>query len=142
MFRNLSKLGLPIEITEFDMAMTHGVGGLSPEQIEELRQQKMSEILGCVNSIAKECNIRGFTIWSKTDSQNFRVSLANEIRIKAGLDPISTLHGGYYTESMESKGKQLIKNNTYRETNFHTHTQRCGHAGQREYHYLCPEQLP
>lgn len=125
MFRNLSRLGLPIEVTEFDMAMTHNVDGLSPEQIEELRERKINEILHCINNLAEECNIRGVTIWSKTDSQNFRVSLENEKRIRAGLEPISTLHGGYYTENMESKGK-----GSYRLSNFHTHTKRCGHAGE------------
>lgn len=125
MFRNLSRLGLPIEVTEFDMAMTHNVDGLSPEQIEELRERKINEILHCINNLAEECNIRGVTIWSKTDSQNFRVSLENEKRIRAGLEPISTLHGGYYTENMEPKGK-----GSYRLSNFHTHTKRCGHAGE------------
>ena len=82
MFRNLSKFGLPIEVTEFDLAMTAGVDGLTDEQIEVMRQRKMAEIYECIDSLREECNIRGVTIWSKTDSQNFRVSLENEARIR------------------------------------------------------------
>lgn len=125
MFKELSAYGLPIEITEFDLAMTKNVEGLTDEEIEVLRQQKMNEIISCIESIQEECNIRGLTIWSKTNSQNFRVKIANEELLTSGKEPIDTLHGGYFTEKMELKSKQLIKTNNY---NYHTHTYRCGHA--------------
>ena len=70
----------------------------------------MNEIYECVEELREQCNIRGFTIWSKTDKQNFRVYLANEERISKGLEPIETLHGGYYTELMRPKNF-FIKNN-------------------------------
>ena len=127
MFRELSKFGLPIEVTELDLAMTHGVEGLSADEIEVLRQIKMNEILSCIEELSEECRIRGVTIWSKTDSQNFRVKLANEQLIAEGKDPIETLHGGYFTEEMEPKAKQLTKS-----YNYHTHTKRCGHASDAE----------
>ena len=107
MIINLSGFGLPIEITEFDIAMTNGVEKLSEEQIETLRQSKINEIYECVDELREQYNIRGFTIWSKTDKQNFRVFLANEKRISKGLEPIETLHGGYYTELMQPKNKPL-----------------------------------
>ena len=119
-FKVLSELGLPIEITEFDLAMTSNVEGLSDKEIEEMRAAKIKEISECIAELKDECNIRGCTIWSKTDSQNFRVTLANEELIRAGKEPIETLHGGYYTEEMKSK-----KHPVY---NYHTHTSRCGHA--------------
>lgn len=128
MIINLSKFGLPIEITEFDLVMTSGVDNLTDAQIETMRQAKINEIYECVSELKDEYNIRGFTIWSKTDKQNFRVSLANEERISRGEEPIDTLHGGYYTEEMLPKGKTLTKNN-YQAFNYHTHTYRCGHAG-------------
>ena len=128
MFRNLSKLGLPIEVTEFDLAMTHKVDGLSDDEIEALRAQKIEEIIRCINNISNECNIRGFTIWSKTDTQNFRVSLENERLIGEGKEPIKTLHGGFFTETMESKAKKLVREDISRPFNYHTHTKRCGHA--------------
>ena len=131
MIVSLSKYGLPIEITEFDMVMTNGIEGLTEKQIETLRQQKINEIYECVQELRKEHNIRGFTIWSKTDRQNFRVNLANEIRIPKGLEPIDSMHGGYFTEEMKPKGKTLTKNN-YQSFNYHTHTHRCGHAGADE----------
>lgn len=139
MIRELSKFGLPIEITEFDIAMTRGVEGLSDFEIELLRQQKINEVYSVVEKLKDECNIRGFTIWSKTDRQNFRVSLANEIRIKVGQQPIESLHGGTFTEDMQPKskvyGKYLLKNK-FQSFNYHTHTNRCGHASaaaEREY---------
>ena len=127
MFRELSKFGLPIEVTELDLAMTHGVEGLTAEEIEVLRQMKMNEILSCIEELSKECNIRGVTIWSKTDSQNFRVKLANEQLIAEGREQIDSLHGGYFTENMEPKAKQFTKS-----YNYHTHTNRCGHASDVE----------
>ncbi|MBQ8535172.1 MAG: endo-1,4-beta-xylanase [Bacilli bacterium] len=135
MIISLSKFGLPIEITEFDMVMTNDIKGLSNEEIEALRQQKINEIYECVTELKKDYDIRGFTIWSKTDKQNFRVNLANEERIPRGLEPIESMYGGYYTEEMQPKGKTLTKNN-FQTFNYHTHTYRCGHAGtstDREY---------
>ena len=129
MIINLSQFGLPIEITEFDLAMTKGVENLTDEQIEKLRQEKINDIYDCVEELKEQHSIRGFTIWSKTDKQNFRVSLENEKRIEKGLPPIETLHGGNYTESMQPKNKTLVKNNSAQSFNYHTHTNRCGHAG-------------
>lgn len=127
MIINLSQFGLPIEITEFDIAMTNGVEKLSEEQIETMRQAKINEIYECVDELREQYNIRGFTIWSKTDKQNFRVFLANEERIPKGLEPIETLHGGYYTEQMQPKNKTLTKSN-FQSFNYHTHTFRSGHG--------------
>lgn len=109
MLRELSQFGLPIEITEFDLAMTHDVEGMTEEEIEVLRQQKMNEIISCIGELREECNIRGVTIWSKTNSQNFRVTEDNKRLIAEGKEPIDTLHGGYFTELMEPKTKQFIK---------------------------------
>lgn len=128
MIINLSQFGLPIEITEFDIVMTNGVEKLSEEQIETMRQAKINEIYECVDELREQYNIRGFTIWSKTDKQNFRVFLENEQRIPKGLEPIETLHGGYYTEQMQPRNKTLTKSN-FQSFNYHTHTNRCGHAG-------------
>ena len=134
MLRELSKFGLPIEITEFDIVMTKGTKGLSDFEIEILRQQKINEVYSTIEELREECNIRGFTIWSKTNRQNFRVTLENERRIKAGEPTIESLHGGVFTENMEPKSKAykfLLKNN-FQTFNYHTHTNRCGHAGISE----------
>ena len=134
MLRELSKFGLPIEITEFDIVMTKGTKGLSDFEIEILRQQKINEVYSAIEELREECNIRGFTIWSKTNRQNFRVTLENERRIKAGEPTIESLHGGVFTENMEPKSKAykfLLKNN-FQTFNYHTHTNRCGHAGISE----------
>lgn len=128
MIINLSQFGLPIEITEFDIVITNGVENLSEEQIETTRQAKINEIYECIDELREQYNIRGFTIWSKTDKQNFRVFLANEERIPKGLEPIETMHGGYYTELMQPRNKTLTKSN-FQSFNYHTHTNRCGHAG-------------
>ena len=80
MLNNLSSLGLPIEFTEFDLAMTN-VEGLTENEIINLRNYKINQIIDAINECKDRDKIRGFTIWSKTDRQNFRVSLENEIRI-------------------------------------------------------------
>lgn len=125
MFLKLGTLGLPIEISEFDLAMTSGVDSLTDAEIEEIRRQKIIDIFEVVQELKDQIDIRGFTIWSKTDKQNFRVTLENEKRARNGEKLIETLHGGMYTESMEPKGKRIVKSSTY---NYHTHTRRCGHA--------------
>ena len=109
MFLNLSRLGLPIEITEFDIAMIYNVDNLTNEQIELLRQQKIDQLYEAIVDLKDKCDIRGFTAWSLTDKQNFRVNLANMDLIARGEQPISSLHGGIFTESMESKTQYLKK---------------------------------
>lgn len=126
MFYYLKEINLPIEVTEFDLAMTN-VNYLSVNQIERLRQRKINEIYNVVKELREECNIVGFTIWSKTDKQNFRLSLENESRIKKGLETVETLYGGMYKEDMTPKNKTLLKNISPN-YNYHTHTKRCGHA--------------
>lgn len=121
-FKKLSELGLPIEITEFDLVMNN-LNGLTDKEIREKRQKRINEIYECIDRNKEKCDIRGLTIWSKTDSQNFRLSLENQKRIASGQEPITTLFGGYYTEGMESKSK--AKEISF---NYHTHTMRCGHA--------------
>ena len=139
MFEKLNEYGYPIEITEFDIAMTSGIEGLSDSEIEALRQIKINEIFDVISELREEgkCNIRGITIWSKTDETNFRVSMENENRIKRGETTIKTLHGGYYNRDYSSKrdklldsnSKRLLSSSPYQEYNYHTHTNRCGHAG-------------
>lgn len=130
MFIELSKFGLPIEITEFDLAMTSGLEGLSDLQIEQIRQKKINEVYEVIEELKDQCNIRGITIWSKTDSQNFRVKLANEELVSRNMEPsVSTLHGGFFTEEMISKTSGFSKNIRKQNFNFHCHTSRCGHAG-------------
>lgn len=129
MFLTLSELGLPIEITEFDLAMTSNVEGLTPEEIEKIRQHKINEVYEVVEELREQCNIRGFTIWSKTDSQNFRVDLANRELIKNGKQPITSLHGGMFTEGMIPKSAEMAKLVRKQNFNYHGHTSRCGHAG-------------
>ena len=129
MFDSLSQFGLPIEITEFDLAMTF-VEGLSEEEIQSLRAQKMNDFFESISECKDKDNIRGVTIWSKTDKQNFRVSLVNEERIQNGLEPIETLHGGFYNDDMSMKLMPLMKKESKFEQgfNYHTHTYRSGHG--------------
>ena len=128
MIIGLSKFNLPIEITEFDLAMTSGMEGLTPEEIEYVRQMKINQVYEVVAELSHEYPIRGFTIWSKTDSQNFRVHIGNEIAHKRGETFTSTYHGGFLTEEMLPKSSQYAKSLRSQNFNYHTHTKRCGHA--------------
>ena len=132
MFLALSTLGLPIEITEFDLAMTSNVEGLTSEEIEIIRQHKINEVYEVIEELREQCNIRGFTIWSKTDSQNFRVDLDNMERIKSGKQPITSLHGGMFTEGMIPKSAEMAKLVRKQNFNYHGHTSRCGHAADMD----------
>ncbi len=125
MFERLSKYGLPIEVTEFDLAMTSTVDGLTAVEIETLRAKKIDEIHRIIDEVKERCDIRGFTIWSKTDSQNFRVHLDNMSRHARGEEMIETLHGGFFSEDMEVKTHRMSKLGNY---NYHTHTKRSGHG--------------
>ena len=137
MFRELwNKYKLPIEITEFDLAMTN-VDGLSEEEINIERMKKIKEFFDAINECKNnyKIDIRGFTIWSKTDEQNFRVSLENEIRLNNGQEPIKTLHGGFYNNDMTEKTTNyninITENKTkekFQDFNYHTHTYRSGHS--------------
>lgn len=63
------------------------------------------------------------------------MSLDNEIRIKDGRETIDSLHGGVFTESMELKSKtysKVLLKNDFQSFNYHTHTNRCGHASMAE----------
>ena len=126
MFHALGKYGLPIEVTEFDMAMISNVHGLSEDEINNLRVQKMQDFFDAVTKCRETDSIKGFTIWSKTDAQNFRVALENEQRIKNRQEPITTLHGGFYNNDMSEK-KAKIKEKS-QDFNYHTHTYRSGHS--------------
>ena len=126
MFNTLKQYGLPIEITEFDMVMISNIEGLSEEEIKNLRIQKINDFFAAINECRENDSIRGFTIWSKTDAQNFRVALENEQRIKNGQEPIKTLHGGFYNNDMtDKKYKTKAK---FQDFNYHTHTYRSGHS--------------
>lgn len=124
MFHQLQKLRLPIEITEFDLKM---VDGKSQDlQTEISRQQKLNELY---NIFSEEPNLRGFTIWSKTDRQCFLVTLENEKRNQKGQALIKSQNAGYFTENMTEKSIALGNLLTAQNFNYHTHTNRCGHAG-------------
>ena len=106
------------------------VDGLSENEIQNLRIQKMNDFYESISECKDRDNIRGVTIWSKTDRQNFRVSLENEIRIHNGLEPIETLHGGFYNDDMSMKNSPQLKHELKfgQEFNYHTHTYRSGHS--------------
>ena len=126
MFNVLGQYGLPIEITEFDMAMTSNVDSLSEDEVYNLRIQRMQDFFDAIRKCKETGNIRGFTIWSKTDAQNFRVAIENEQRIKNGQEPITTLHGGFYNNDMSEKRVKVKQR--FQDFNYHTHTYRSGHS--------------
>lgn len=137
MFHQLQKLRLPIEITEFDLKM---VDGKSQDlQTEIARQLKINDLYSIFQ---EEPNLRGFTIWSKTDSQCFLVTLENSKRKQQKQPLIKSQNAGYFTEEMTEKSKALGRELTPQKYNYHTHTNRCGHASiasDKEYVALAKE---
>ena len=138
MFDNLSRFGLPIEVTEFDMAIDQNfINSHSQEEIEAFKRQKLNDFCDVVAEMQERGNIAGVTIWSVSDAQNFVVSLTNQKiyqknleREKQGLEPISyvkTLYGGYYDAEMQDITKPKAKGLS-QDFNYHTHTYRSGHS--------------
>lgn len=137
MFHQLQKLRLPIEITEFDLKMVDGKSG--DLQTEIARQLKINDLYSIFQ---EEPNLRGFTIWSKTDSQSFLVALENRERKKHKQPFIKSQNAGYFTEKMTEKSEALGRELTPQKYNYHTHTNRCGHASiatDKEYVALAKE---
>lgn len=136
MFENLSQFGLPIEVTEFDMAIDQNfINSHTQEEIEAFKRQKINDFCDVVVEMQEKANISGVTIWSVSDAQNFVIHIINKKiyiknleRQKAGLEPIpyvKTLYGGYYSAEMED----ITKSNEFnQEFNYHTHTYRSGHS--------------
>ncbi len=140
MFENLSQFGLPIEVTEFDMTIDQNfINFHSKEEIETFKRQKISDFCDVVAEMQEKGNIKGVTIWSVSDTQNFAVSLTNQKiyqknleRQKKGLEPIpyvKTLYGGYYDAEMEDRTKPKT-NGFNQDFNYHTHTYRSGHSDE------------
>lgn len=129
MLESLSKLSLPIEITEFDMCVPKEMADqLTEDKIEVLKQQKLNEFCECIEELKSSANIKGVTIWSVNDRHNFMISLENEKLINQGEKPtIKTLHGGYFGPDMRPR-YQNVKKDVFQNFNYHTHTERCGHA--------------
>lgn len=138
MFDNLSQFGLPIEVTEFDMAIDQNfINSHSQEEIETFKRQKISDFCDVVAEMQEKGNIAGVTIWSVSDAQNFVVHLTNQKiyqknleREKQGLEPIpyvKTLYGGYYDAEMQDITKPKTKG-LRQDFNYHTHTYRSGHS--------------
>ena len=110
MLIEMAKYGYPIEITEFDMTMSNeDIKDLTEQEIEIKRQRKINEILTTIYSLREECKIKGFTIWSLTDTHNFEVSLANEFRVPNGEESITSLHAGYFTREMTPRSEEVKK---------------------------------
>ncbi len=138
MFDNLSQFGLPIEVTEFDMAINQNfINSHSKEEIETFKRQKISDFCDVVTEMQEKANIKGVTIWSVSDAQNFVVQLTNEKiyqknleRQNQDLEPIpyvKTLYGGYYDAEMQDITKSKTRE-FCQDFNYHTHTYRSGHS--------------
>lgn len=138
MFEGMAQFGLPIEVTEFDMAIDQEfIKSHSEEEIEQFKRLKIAEFCDVVVEMQEKANITGVSIWSVSDSQNFVVDIANGKiyqknleRQKSGLEPIpylTTLYGGYYDKNM-SDIIQTKTNDFGQVFNYHTHTSRSGHS--------------
>ncbi len=138
MFENLSQFGLPIEVTEFDMAIDQDfINSHSQEEIEAFKKQKISDFYDVIAEIQEKANVKGVTIWSVSDLQNYVIHIINQKiykenieRQKNGLELIpyvKTLYGGYYNANMEDITIPKTKGFS-QEFNYHTHTYRSGHS--------------
>lgn len=128
MFNELSKYNIPIEVTEFDMSIDQEfIKSHSKEEIEDYKRDKLNDFCEVVAEMQEKGNIKGVTIWSVSDNQNFIVHLINQKiadknieREKSGLEPIpyvETVYGGYYDSDMNDITKKKEDTNIIEKEN-------------------------
>ena len=107
----LGKIGYPIEITEFDMIIPQEISAnLTLEQIENMKQSKLNDLYDVITELHNTSNIRGVTIWSINDDQNFMIEVENQKLLNKGKTPnIDTVYGGYYSRDMLPRYEEYIK---------------------------------
>ena len=136
MFKALSQLGYPFEITEYDLRVSDSfINSHTEDEINAYKNEKEKELCQAIVEFRKQLQISGITIWSVSDLQNFMVNIENEKifkenikRVNNGLEPlkyVKNLYGGYYNSHMKDRTNKKEINVTY---NYHTHTYRSGHS--------------
>lgn len=106
------EIGLPMEVTEFDVART-GKNPMSPEEIK-----KQGKIFERFMRIAQtRPNLVAFTIWSQSDELSFMNEKCGRMVYASVLD-----------SNFEEKDFELSKEFVPQDFNYHTHTALCGHA--------------
>ncbi len=106
------EIGLPIEVTEFDVART-GQDPMSPEEIK-----KQGNIFKRFMRAAQtRPDLIAFTIWSQSDELSFMNEKCGHMVYASVLD-----------SNFEEKDFQPSKEFVPQDFNYHTHTALCGHA--------------
>lgn len=114
MFETLSKTGIPVEITEFDVFVQPDMfNACSIRDLHMYKSAYMDDLYDVIIKNYQKFNIAGFTIWSINDTMNDMVKelnddifKKNQIRIRRNLKPnryLTNIFGGYYTSNMEER---------------------------------------
>lgn len=98
-FSKISRLGLPIKITEYDQNLSDEfIKTHTHSECEQEKKSKQSTIKNFVKKNAKKYNIRQATIWSITDSTSFLLDNKNRKLIEQRKGKIKTLYSGAFRE--------------------------------------------
>ena len=106
-----NETGLPMEITELDVART----GRDPESLSEEKKQQL--IFQKIHEMAERPDVKGVTIWSQSDDLSF-------MNDKCGRKVYASVLTSDFEEK-EFEKEQEIDSQSF---NYHTHTSLCGHA--------------
>lgn len=107
-----TEIGLPVEITEFDVAIT----GKNPLSKREIRKQ--NKVFAEFAKIMQERpEIISFTIWSQSDEMSFMNDKMGRMAYASVLDA-----------DFNEKEFEPAKEFEAQDFNYHTHTYLCGHA--------------
>lgn len=104
-----NEIGLPIEITEFDVART-GTDPLSASEIK--KQGRVFE-----RFLSHQDDITYFTTWSQNDTMSFMNVKCQRLVYASVLD-----------SAFQEKEFEPTREFSHQDFNFHTHTELCGHA--------------
>ena len=104
------EIGLPVEVTEFDVAR---VGNDPESRREDVLQQRVFERFWKI--MKSNPYLETFTIWSQSDTLSFMNDKCNRI-----------VYASLLNDNFEEKDFELSRDE--QSFNFHTHTALCGHA--------------
>ena len=103
------QIGLPIEVTEFDVART----GADPLSTSEIKKQGMV----FERFLSHQERIEYFTTWSQNDNMSFMNDKCQ-----------SPVYASVLDASFQEKEFESTREFVAQDFNFHTHTELCGHA--------------
>lgn len=116
--QELSSLGLPIKITEYDQPLSNEyIESHTAKECDDEKQRIQETYKQFLINNAQKYNIKQVTIWSLTDSTSFLLDIENKVRIEKSEKPLDTIYSGAFRDKKSSLNKTEksleVTNNDY-----------------------------